>query len=814
MIAKIAGPGHQISQYEISDREMAAGSTLGSPKATMLIKATGALEKLYSPEAGIEVFGTLVLHHWDPRSGIPLTPMPGDFVIHPYHQERFFELSNHVSVHEDLFLLSGVPRGEDLHDVDPPAAYYAVELQNDSDEAVDIATYASIRLRGGFGEDTETAYDAERNAFVVCNAKMPKLVRIAACSAVPRSYEVTLDSAKTSAVQFPGELANATLETSDDPIGIFHLEHHLNPGERAGFYFVLTFSLDGENAAKQTLANLPDAKRALDRTHEHYDLVLGRAVVVTPDREVNRGVLWAKANMLRVQSLTSQGWAFVNDPTRSNNSVARDTAWFGFGADYITPHLSRDLLLWYADHLERSGMVVEYFDIRNGKTEDYGLNINDDTPLIIIALWHHYNITGDREFLEYVYPKAQRAARYILSQRNKQGLVWCKANGTADWGIAGWRNVIKGYRLAGATTELNSECYAGLKTMSMMAHELGDVDEERFFAAEADTLRKAINEHLFDKNRNLYYLNIDLDGTPRTDVTSDLVFPVMFGVADHDVAANIIARLSTPEFWSEAGLHTVPRNDIHYGPTHGDGLLGGIWAGPTFWFAFAAAAFNPEFMAYALSASFRHYSQDPRRNNTVPGQFSEWLHGETLTNQGMMLSPWFPPKYLWAAVEGAAGLDLSVSPPTLSPRPANAWEWIGVHNVTLRGKTISWFVVRAGEMRIYANYPFESVDAQQRYDEDITDDVHVSGDAAVRLALQRPDRTAIFIGNTSDRTITTSVRVNNEHVHGRYVLRSYNTLRREWTEEQAFEAQRLRVGLPVNVNRRGFSVLELHRESA
>jgi hypothetical protein len=243
-------------------------------------------------------------------------------------------------------------------------------------------------------------------------------------------------------------------------------------------------------------------------------------------------------------------------------------------------------------------------------------------------------------------------------------------------------------------------------------------------------------------------------------------------------------------------------------------LLGGIWAGPTFWFAFAAAAFNPEFMAYALSASFRHYSQDPRRNNTVPGQFSEWLHGETLTNQGMMLSPWFPPKYLWAAVEGAAGLDLSVSPPTLSPRPANAWEWIGVHNVTLRGKTISWFVVRASEMRIYANYPFESVDAQQRYDEDITDDVHVSGDAAVRLALQRPDRTAIFIGNTSDRTITTSVRVNNEHVHGRYVLRSYNTLRREWTEEQAFEAQRLRVGLPVNVNRRGFSVLELHRESA
>jgi len=35
-----------------------------------------------------------------------------------------------------------------------------------------------------------------------------------------------------------------------------------------------------------------------------------------------------------------------------------------------------------------------------------------------------------------------------------------------------------------------------------------------------------------------------------------------------------------------------------------------------------------------------------KSTNTVPGQFSEWLHGETLVNQGMMLSPWFPPRYL------------------------------------------------------------------------------------------------------------------------------------------------------------------------
>ena len=67
---------------------------------------------------------------------------------------------------------------------------------------------------------------------------------------------------------------------------------------------------------------------------------------MTPDPEVNRGVLWAKANMLRVQMLSQQGWCFTHDPTRSNNSVCRDTSWYAFGSDYVQPHFSKESLLW------------------------------------------------------------------------------------------------------------------------------------------------------------------------------------------------------------------------------------------------------------------------------------------------------------------------------------------------------------------------------------------------------------------------------------------------------------------------------------
>ncbi len=387
----------------------------------------------------------------------------------------------------------------------------------------------------------------------------------------------------------------------------------------------------------ETYRACPDVDEARERTKAYYHDVLSRSVVLTPDPQVNRGVLWAKANMLRVECKAPTGWCFTNDPSRSNNSVARDTAWFAFGADYVTPEFARASLLEYVRLQEKSGMIVEYYDIRNGETADYGLNINDNTPLLILALWHHYNTTGDIDFLREIYPAAAKAARYILSQRNEQGLVWCTATGTADWGIVGWRNVIKNYRLSGATTEVNSECFAALQTASHMARVLEQHEDSAAFAREAEALKEAINTHLYNPANGLYYLNIDIDGNPRSDVTSDLVFPVMFGVAPDDVSAHIIARLSKHDFWTQAGIRTAPRDAPTYSPDHGWGLLGGVWVGVTFWYAFAAARYTPDFMNHALGTSFQNYSRSPRRNNTVPGQFSEWLDGETLVNRGMML---------------------------------------------------------------------------------------------------------------------------------------------------------------------------------
>ena len=811
-VAISMGQSERVACYEVPDDELAVGSTLGSPTAVCVLKASGALQKVYSTELGAELFGGFVWRAYDERSGMHLSRQKGGkFILHPEHQEHRFTLDGEIGVHEDVFVLSAAPSEDG--EVDPPAVYYAVTLTNEGSEPTKLALYAFCDLRGKTAHDVAARYDKKLGALVAWNTGTPNQVRLLGCSRKPDSYEVNEDAAKAVSKRCPGPLSGA-IDPRAQPLGALHHSLDLKPGASVRLAYLMSFG-KGRAEAVQNYARCPSADEALDRTRSHYHDVLERAVVFTPSEEVNRGVLWAKANMLRILIKAPTGWCFVNDPTRSNNSVARDTAWFAYGSDYIRPEFSREALLAYVQRQEKSGLIIEYYDIRGGKTEDYGLNVNDNTPLLILGLWHHYNTTGDEAFLRETYPAAKKAAEYLLSQRNDLGLVWCSATGTSDFGIVGWRNVITNYRLSGATTEVNSECYAALKTVSHMARVLERHEESAGFADEAGALREAINTHLKNPDNGLYYLSIDVGGRPRTDVTSDLVFPVMYGVADEETSARIVSRLSERDFWTAAGIRPAPSDAVGYDPGGGTdgpyGLQGGVWVGVSFWFAFAAAPYNAEFMGLALGSSFRNYSADPRRNNTVPGQFSEWLHGETLVNQGMMLSPWFPPRYLWAAIEGAAGLDLSGDELSLSPRLAPQWKWLGVRNLPYRGQRLAWLAVRAPEMRLYTNFQMPKAGSHQAYSEDVTGEVEALGSTVCVLALRQGTDLLVFAGSTAEETVTTSVRVLCG-LSGSYRLRRYDSLLGHWQDGGLVPAEHLRRGHVLEIERKGFSLLELTQE--
>ncbi|HTK80921.1 MAG TPA: amylo-alpha-1,6-glucosidase [Bacteroidota bacterium] len=458
--------------------------------------------------------------------------------------------------------------------------------------------------------------------------------------------------------------------------------------------FIFTFSPNGIPEALETFHRVHGEKLHRD-TIQQYAGILSRAELYTPDPAINRGLQWAKINTVRVQHRYRSGAAFTNDPPQ-DIVVVRDLAWYVFGSDYVTPEFSRELLL-FAERaaFHPDGKLTEYIhaDEPTPVLHDYNLNINDDTPLYVLALYHHALVCGDQLTPGYVFPFMKRACDYIISQI-RDGLVRCYADGTNVWGSCSWRNIIDGYNLTGAVTEINAECYAALMRTAETARALNKNAEAEYYQEKAHALKNRINEVLVSEKTGLYLLNLDNNGVRHHDVTGDLIFPVFCEVAEERMREKILEKLTGGELWTQYGSHTVSKGDPSYDPDFGYQLMGGLWHNLTAWIGYCVRTRNPELLVQGMRNIYRLSETECPGDfhNVVPGEFPERLHGETFESRGMAMSPWMPPTYLWLGVEGLLGFSASLSGFDLRPSLPSDWNWIAVRNMLYNGRPISAFV--------------------------------------------------------------------------------------------------------------------------
>ena len=290
------------------------------------------------------------------------------------------------------------------------------------------------------------------------------------------------------------------------------------------------FIQDGEPSEARPCSTGWRDPRALHETQRYYAMRLADARFLTPSPEISRGVVWAKCNMLRIIKEYPQGWGSTNSPP-SDILVSRDTSWFVHGFDYFIPGFSRDALDLFNRNVEDSGQVVEYVRGVFGLPTSYDLNINDDTPLHLIAILHHYNATLDKRGWKGCCRSIVKIADYILSQRNENGLVWCSA-----------RVRICAASLPGATSSritrstapsrrsTRSAC-SRWKLRRCCARSRG-IGTTGIASGEAAALRAAMKQHLYNEETGAFVLNWDRDGAFQDNFTADEIFPVLFGVAD------------------------------------------------------------------------------------------------------------------------------------------------------------------------------------------------------------------------------------------------------------------------------------------
>ncbi|MHB8620386.1 MAG: MGH1-like glycoside hydrolase domain-containing protein [Chloroflexota bacterium] len=819
--AQVRLPG-ELPAYRLLSEQLETGGSFGNAKCWINTRGSGEIEQIFVCDLGAVTFGAIAIRYAalegrlvHPRrhiEGERLAPERDSFVqlrpytsgmveILPCYQRHEMVLPGGLAVSETVF----VPSRE------VPAAYQIINILNQGAILQRLRVYGFARLRGLTVPDIQAHFDPGLGALVGHNQGHPEWVRCFGClGAAVLRWETSADFSQVYETTSMHPLDCDTSAAGDILAGL-EVEVELDPGEVRRFAFLSAFSHQGEKAARAVFTAGTDFEQSLQATVEATRAALSKSQVMTPDPVLNEGAVWAKVNMQRVMCDFPRGRAFTNDPSQSSAVVARDSFWFVYGCDHMDAEFSRSLLDIFTRRQQSSGKIIEFFHAVTGQEEDYGLNINDNTPLYILAVNHHWRSTGDLDWLKDVYPAVGRAARYILSQRDERGLVLCTATGTGVYGIAGWRNVIDDYTLSGAVTEINAECCAALRAAGHLADNLGNANDAQEFSREAGELREAINRHLLNPNNGLYYLNIDLDGGRHTDVTGDEVFPVIFRVSPEHVGYRIMSRLNSPDFWTDAGLRTASRDSLEYEAFRKSGLVGGVWPGLTWWYAFAAARYHPEFMVKALRSSFEHYNRNPKQNNTVPGQFSEWFDGESLVNRGMRLSPWEAPRFLWAAVEGVCGVMLGPRELKVEPLIPDAWKWVALRNLPFQGAQVSFFGRRhkGGQLHLYSTHQVNSGHTLEVYPDDVSDKVLVPHPHMHHVALRRVDELVVCVGNSSEETSVTLVQLAGVvDSSAEYHLDEYNSELNAWTRGETSSAAGLRE-LALSVNGQGYRILRL-----
>ncbi len=770
MAASFDAQRSEFCAYILHESQTPYGLLLGNYKTFAQATAKGGVRGLWDADTDQIIFGTLhVAYRVHDRSrpeGWPVVfphQFERDITFLPYAQISEFTIDHRVNVTESFY----VPHGPGF---DRTVAFVVdVTVYNPSAEETEVALLPWALLVGQrFYGEAEPRVRAWTDGRFICSQNVETgAERWWGGSRAPRTIElsqreqVLMESMRTGhvladeLVQF-GESASERAEVTGKRVfGAFEYRLTVAPGARESLRLAVVYHRTGDGRSRARLEELLADARALHDTQAYFSERLADARFVTPVPEINRGVVWAKANMLRIVKEYPHGWGSTNSPP-SDILVSRDTSWFVHGFDYFMPEFSRDALEVFNDNIEPSGLMIEYVRGVSGYKTAYDLNVNDDTPLHLIAMLHHYNATLDDGWVRARLHLVIALADYLLSQRDANGLVVARAKGVDMYGISSWRNIIPYYTLDGAVTEINAEVVFALEAAAMLCAVCEERERWERYANEAQSLRQAMMEHLYNDDTGAFVLNYDPDGTYQDNFTADEVFPVLFGVADPDQRRAILRRLNEGDFVTPVGLRTISTADAWYFPSYGFGLLGGVWPDLTLWYAVALARNGMTDDAVGFLATVYRTMEAGSPRNTVPGEFAEWFDGGAYSNRGMYLSPWTGAKYLWAVAETVGGLDgyRTSGRPHLAPLRPKGWSWVAAARVHWGGRRCT-YVIDLRTARIYGNMP--ELSAEEPYTciyagRDVSDEVTTSPVEIVGIAFEDDaGAVRIFVANTLDR---------------------------------------------------------------
>jgi hypothetical protein len=174
----------------------------------------------------------------------------------------------------------------------------------------------------------------------------------------------------------------------------------------------------------------------------------------------------------------------------------------------------------------------------------------------------------------------------------------------------------------------------------------------------------------------------------------------------------------------------------------------------------------------------------------------------------MMLSPWDAPRYLWAAIEGAGGLNV-VTEPGINPALADDWRWLTAVNVPYRGGSIAWIACRMPDgLHLYTTSDLPSRAKTTRYTKDATESARVTDPEATVVAFEGDEDVLIFVGNPTSGSAAMAVGFAGLE-KGERTVQFFSSVWNDWQERGPLTTEAIADGLPMIVDAGGFAMIKV-----
>ena len=228
--------------------------------------------------------------------------------------------------------------------------------------------------------------------------------------------------------------------------------------------------------------------------------------------------------------------------------------------------------------------------------------VSSDRMIWAVAAYELYKVTGDRSWLEYIYPIIRDSFEDdFLTVYAPDGLVKGETS-FIDWREQShpkWMQTADIYQTEALNTSLVHAI--GLNILSDIAKELGHKDEAKKYAKASEAVAKAINEHLWMKDKGYYgmylYGRDNLIMNPRAETLGESL-AILYDIAPADRARSITENNPTTPYGAAIFYPQIKDMPAY----HNNSLW--PWVG-AMWGLANAKAHNEDGTLQAIGAVFR-----------------------------------------------------------------------------------------------------------------------------------------------------------------------------------------------------------------